>query len=425
MKIEVTDVSPVKKNMAIEAGPDVVRAERQAVLKRYAKEARVPGFRRGKVPLSVIEKRFAHEVAEDIKERLIARLYTEAVKEKGLSPLGDPALEEIIFEEDEPFRFKTSFEVIPDFKVDKYRGVEVKKPAVAVGDAEVEQALEELQQAHTKLVSEEGRKAGTGDVIVVDMEAAPEDGEEFRREGVMVEIGGTNNLPEFNDALEGATAGATLEFPVDYPEEYEHKPFAGKTVSYKIQVHEVKRREVPELDDEFAKDLGEFETLDALKERIREDLLHRRRHEAEHKTRDALIDKVLLENPIPLPEILVELEVNRRMEETVRMMFSQGMDPRTMEIDWKKIRDGHYDAARKSVHARLVLDAVAEQEELEVKSEEVQERIHMEAKRIGESPEKFKRTLSKEGGLEAVTNQLLREKSLDFLLSVANIQGEE
>ena len=134
---------------------------------------------------------------------------------------------------------------------------------------------------------------------------------------------------------------------------------------------------------------------------------------------------MLLENPIPLPDVLVEGEVQRRMEETVRMMFSQGMDPRTMEIDWKKIRDGHEERARKSVHARLVLDAVAKQENLDVKSEEVQDRINKEAERIGEKPEKFKRTLSKEGGLEAVANQLLREKSLDFLLSVANIQGEE
>jgi trigger factor len=251
MKIELSDVSPVKKNMAVSAGPDVIVTERKAVLRRYAKEAKVPGFRRGKVPLSVIEARFAKEVDEDVKERLVARLYTEAVKEKGLTPLGDPALEEVIYAENEPFSFKTSFEVLPEFELKKYKGVEARRPEVEVTDKEVDDSLEELRQAQTKLVSEEGRKASTGDVVVADVEGVPEDGEPYNREGVMLEIGGTSNLPEFNDALEGAGAGDELEFPVSYPEEYEHKPLAGKTVQYKMKIHEVKRKEVPELDDEF------------------------------------------------------------------------------------------------------------------------------------------------------------------------------
>jgi len=425
MKIELNDVSAVKKNMAIEAGPEVVKTERKSVLQRYAREAKVPGFRRGKVPVSVIEARFAKEVDEDVKERLVARLYTEAVRDKGLTPLGDPALEEVVYAENEPFSFKTSFEVLPEFELTKYQGVEVRRDAVEVTEKEVDESLEEIRQAQTKLVSEEGRKAATGDVVVADVEGVPEDGEAYTREGVMLEIGGTSNLPEFNDALEGAGAGDELEFPVSYPEEYEHKPLAGKIVQYKMKIHEVKRKEVPELDDEFAKDLGECDTLADLRKRIHDSMLLRKKHEAEGKTQQAIIDKVLLENPIPLPDILVEGEIQNRMEETVRMMFSQGMDPRTMEIDWKKIRDGQEEGARKSVHARLVLDAIARLEDLEVEEPEINDRIKIEAQRIGESPEKFKRALLQEGRMEVIRSQILREKSLDFLVSVANIQGEE
>ena len=425
MKIELKNVSPVRKEMIVEAAADEVAREKEGLLRRYAREAKIPGFRPGKAPLAVIRARFGREVDEDLKERLVARLYTEAIREKGLSPLGDPALKEVTLEEGRPFRFETTFEVTPEFTPKSYREVEVRRPAAEVTDQDVESSLGDLQQAHTRFVTDEGRAAGTGDVVVADVEGTPEGGEAFKRERVVLEVGATNSLPEFNENLEGATAGAKLEFAVQYPEEYDAKDIAGKTVDYKLEVHEIKRREVPELDDEFAKDLGEFESLDQLRARIREDLLERKKAESDAAVRQSLLDKVLLENPIPLPDVLVDSETRHRLEDMVRLMAQQGVDPRSADVDWKALRERQEEPARKSVHARLVLDAIARAESIEVADEEIDERIGKEAERIGETAQKLRARMEKHDGLEAFKIQVVREKSLDFLMSVANIQDEE
>jgi len=425
MKIEVTDVSPVRKNMAIEADATEVAQERKDVLRRYAQQARIPGFRPGKAPMKVIQARYAKELDEDLKERLVARLYSEAIREKDLRPLGDPALEDLSLEEGKPFRFTTSFEVVPVFTLKDYRDVEIRRPSVQVGPDEVSGTLEELREAHAKFVSEEGKAAETGDVIVADLHGTPEGGKAFQKERAMIMVGATDHLPRFNESLEGATAGSTLEFSVPYPDAYEREELAGKSVDYRLDVHEVKRREVPDLDDEFAKDMGDFESLDALRDRIREDLLKRKRLEAEQAVRQSVVDKVLLENAIPLPERLVEEEIRNRLEEMVRMMVSQGVDPRSEKLDWKRLREHQEDPARKSVHARLVLDAVAEAEGIGVENPEVDERLRTEAEKIGETYEKLRARLQKDHRLETFKIQMVREKSLDFLVSVANIHGEE
>jgi trigger factor len=425
MKIEITDVSPVRKKMAVEAAPDEVAHERDVVLRRYARQVRIPGFRPGKAPLEVIRARFGREVDEDLKERLVARLYGEAIREKGLHPLGDPVLEDVSLEEGEPFRFRTTFEVLPEFTPKSHHGIEVRKPAVRVTDQDVGSALEEVRQAHTRFVTEEGRAAATGDVLVVDLEGRPEGGEPFHRERVLMEVGASTNLPEFNDNLEGATAGSTREFTVRYPEKYEAENLAGRTVAYTVVIHEVKRREVPELDDEFAKDIGDFQSLDALRGKIREDLTARKRAEAEQAVRQATLDKVLLENPIALPDVLVQEEIRHRLEDIARMMVQQGVDPRNADVDWKALREKQENGARRTVHARLVLDAIARTEGLAVDDAALEERLRADAEKIGEAYVKLRARLEKQGALEALRNQILREKSLDFLTSVANIQVEE
>jgi trigger factor len=425
MKIEVQDLSPVKKSLAVEADAEELTRESEAAVRRVARQARVPGFRPGKVPLDVVRKRYAREIEEDVRERLLTRLYSDATRETGLRPLGDPTLEELTHEEGKPFRFKTTFEVLPALEVKDYRGVEVREPEIQVSDEDVDKALEELRQAQTRLVSEEGRNASVGDVVVADVVGTPEQGEVFRRERAFLEVGASDNLPDFNQGIEGAAAGEAREFPVVYPAEYEGKSLAGKRVVFEVKVHEVKRREVPDLDDEFAKDLGDFDNLQALKDRIRSDLEERRRSEARRAVRDAVLDKVLLENPVALPDVLVEDEIRHRLEDLVRMLMLQGMDPRKVELDWKQLRDRQEEPARKAVHARLVLDALAAQEKIEVSDDDVEARLREEAARTGEAYESVVAKIQKAGGLQAVKDQMVRERSLDFLTSVANIRGEE
>lgn len=425
MKIEVTDLSAVKKTLVVEAEPEELARETEDSVRRIARQARIPGFRPGKAPIAVIRNRFQSEIEEDVRERLVSRLYAAAAREKGLRPIGDPVLEELTHESDKPFRFKTTFEVLPELEPKNYKGLEAREGSSRVGDQAVDEALGGLRDAHARYATEEGRAAQTGDIVVADVDETPEGGEADRRERAMIEVGLTQQLPAFNDALHGAVAGADLQFTVRYPDEHPSPRLAGKDVRYVMKVHEVKRREVPELDDEFAKDMGDFESLAALKDRIRADLEARRAAEVRAAVRQSVLDKALLENPVALPDVLVEDELRHRLEDMVRALVMQGIDPRQEDFDWKALRDRQEEPARKTVHARLLLDAVARTEDLQVSAEELDGRLRAEAQRLGETHEALVAKIEKSDGLQALKIQMVREKTLDFLTSVANIQKAE
>ncbi|MDH3626599.1 MAG: trigger factor [Acidobacteriota bacterium] len=425
MKVELTDHSVVKKSLKIEVPADIIDDELKNTVREYAKKARIPGFRAGKVPLDLVRNRFRKEIREDVRDRVVSRYYHEATKEKGLQPLGEPTLEDLEFEDGKPLSFKTTFEIMPPIELNEYKELEGTRPSTTVDDEEIEKSLEEIRQARANLIAEEGRAASTGDVVVGDLRGEPEDGEAFEKERMMIELGSADSLPAFNDALEGVKAKETKEFTVQYPDDYGSEIVAGKSVKYKVVVHEVKRRELPELDDEFAKDLGDFETLDALRARIREDLESRKTQQADREMRQSLMDKLLLANPIVLPEVMVEAEVRQRLEETVRQMMQQGMDPQSAEVDWAEMRKRMEEPARMTVHGKLLLDEIARQETLEVSNDEMDQRIVRDAAQMGVEPEAAKDQLSQHGAMQALKNQLLREKSLDLIASVANIKNEE
>jgi trigger factor len=425
MKIEITDLSPVKKSLAVEVDAEEVSKETEAVLRRYTGQVRLPGFRQGKAPADLVRKRFAKEIDDDVRERLISRLWREATSEKGLIPLGDPVLEDLKHERGMPFGFKTTFEVLPRFEVKDYRGVEAKAPVSRVEDRDVDEALESIRQSHARYVVDEARLAEPGDIIVADLDEQPEGEDAKKRERMVLEVGAPGNPEPFNARILGAKAGATLAFTADYTAENAPSALAGKTVSYRILVHEVKRKEVAPLDDELARDLGDFADLDALKSRVRSDLGERKAALSRSAVRQAILDKVLEANPIPLPDVLVEEEIQHRLEDMVREMMFHGVDPRKAELDWKQLRDRNEEPARKIVHARLVLDAIASAEGVKVDRKDVDERLRREAERLSDSYDELRLRLSKSGGLQALETQMVREKSLDLITSIANIQGAE
>ena len=425
MRFDLTEQSPVKKSMAFEVDAEEISRETRAVLHGYAEKANIPGFRPGKAPLSMIHARFKKEVAEDVRERVMSRCFREAARERGLRPLGDPVVDEVQEAEGQPLRFKVSFEVLPEIEVRNYKGVEVRRPAVRVDEAEVDRTLEELRQSRARLIGADGRGAEPGDVLVCDVKGTPAEGQPFARERMFVEVGAEGNPPAFNEKLVGVRPGDDLDFTVEHAGREEAPEVAGKPVRYEIHVHEVKARQVPQLDDEFARDLGEFENLAALRARVHQDLEARKSREADQRVRQSVLEKVMVDNPTVLPDVLVEDEIRHRLEDIVRRMYVQGLDPEKVELDWKKLRDQQEDGARRSVHARLVLDAVARAEGLEVSAAEVQQRIKSDAQAIGEAYETVRKRLEDRGGSEVVRSQMLREKSLDLLTTVANIQNEE
>jgi trigger factor len=426
VKVDLTDLSPVKKQLAIEVSPDELDRELRTVLQAYARRARIPGFRPGKTPLELIRQRFRKEVEEDVRERLVARSFERAARERGLRPVGEASLDELTHEDGRPFAFKATFEVLPEIQPAGYRGLEVRRQSPRVTDAEVDQALEELRAARVRHVHEPGRHAQVGDIVVADLEGTPAEGEPFRQERAQIEVGAATNLPDLDRVLPGLAEGAEVELTVDYPPGYPVAALAGKRADLRLHVHEVKRRDLPALDDELARELGEeFQGLEDLRRRLREDLGARKSHQATLAVRQALLDKVLLANTVLLPEVLVEREIRQRLEEIARNLLLGGVDLEKAEIDWNALRQRQLEPARRAVHARLVLDAIAQAEQITVEPAEMDHRIQAEARRHGETPQRLRATLQKHGGEQTLRAQLLREKTLDYLSSVANIQGEE
>jgi len=425
MKIEMTDLSPVKKSLAIEVDAQEVSKETEAVLRRYAGQVRLPGFRQGKAPVDMVRKRFAKEIDDDVRDRLISRLWREATSEKGLIPLGEPILEDLKHAHGEPFQFKTTFEILPKFEAKDYRNVAATMPPSRVEEPEVTAALESIRQARARYVVDEARLAEPGDVIIADLTEQADGAEPKTRERMVLEVGGEGNPEEFNARISGARSGAALDFHVTYPPDHQPAELAGKRVHYALAVHEVKRKEIPPLDDELAKELGAFDSLAGLKERVLADLAERKAAISRSAVRQEILDKVLLANPVPLPDVLVEEEIQHRLEDMVREMMFHGLDPRKAELDWKQLRDRNEEPARKIVHARLVLDAIASAEGVVVDRNDLDARIHREAERIGEGYDELRLRLGKGGGLQALEAQMVREKSLDLITSIANIQGAE
>jgi trigger factor len=422
MKIDLTDVSPVRKEMSVEVPVEDVEREKDSLLKSYRAKARIPGFRPGKAPIDVVRKRFKKELEEDIRERVVSSSFVKAAREKGLQPLGDPALDDVSHEDGKPLTFKTTFEVMPEIEPKGFDEIEVTGQVADVKDEDVQEALEQLQKSRVQLVAEEGRLAEQGDVVYIKVTGTPDEGEPFSQERLPIEIGAENNIKQFNEKLVGAGVGGKLEFPVEYPKSYGAENLAGRRVEYAVEVLEVKKPVLPALDDEFAKDLGDFDDLEALKVKIREDLEGRKKHESDMAIRQSVLDKVLIKNPVVLPDVLVEREIHRRLEELVRNMYMQGVDPEKEKIDWVDVRKKQEEPARKAVHARLILDAVARKEEVTIEAKELDERIQEDAKQMGQSPEALRAKLKEHHGTEALKAQMVREKALDYLTSVANIQ---
>ena len=433
MKTELTDVSETQKTITIEIPSDVVDAEIDRVAKDYGKQARIPGFRPGKAPATIIKRRFKDQILHDVAQDLIPRAVDDALRERGVEAVDTPDVRDVTVEEGRPLTFTASFDTVPAFEPGDLSTITLQRAAVAIDDEAVNGALQRLRDRGARFEPVEGRGVDHGDTVVLDLE---------RREGgrrsdsdepnlrppvadkhtdVSIELGAKSNPPGFDEQLLGLEAGATKSFVIHYPQDYPIGELANSDVSYTVTVKGLKRRVLPELDDEFAKDLGEFDTLDALKTRIREDLEHEAKHEAERTLRADLMKQLAPRVPFEVPTSLVEREIDRRIEEFARRLMDQNVDPRQAGIDWNAFRESQREVARNTVAAALVLDEVTRREQIAVSDDEVEREVATYAERTGRTPTAVRAALEKEGGLSRIAAGLRREKSIDFVMSRAKI----
>lgn len=426
MKTEFVDVNETRKNVRVEIPTDVVNAEIDRIARDYSRKARVPGFRPGKAPARVIKQRFKEQILHDVAHDLIPRAMDDALREKGVEPVDTPDIRDVIVEEGRPLTFTASFDTLPPFEPGDYSTVSLHRASSTVDNEAVEQALQRLRNRAGRFEPVEGRGVDRGDTVIVDLQrhatapaggAAPDKGETHA--DVSVEFGAKANPPGFDEQLLGLEPGATKTFTLHYPPDYAITELADTDVTYTITVKSLKRRVLPELDDEFAKDLGEFETLDALRARVREDLEHEARHAAEREVRAELMKQLATRLPFEVPASLVEREIDRRLEDFARRLADQNIDPGQAGVDWNAFRESQREVAREAVASALVLDELARHEKLDAADEDVEREIARYAERTGRAPAAVRAGLEKEGGLSRVRAGLRREKAVEFALSKA------
>jgi len=424
MKTEFTDVSETQKTLTIEIPSDVVDAEIDKVARDYSRQARIPGFRPGKVPATVVKQRFREQILHDVSHTLIPKAVEEALQERGIEPIDAPNIKEVALREGQPLKFTAAIETVPAFDPGDLATVSLQRRPTVVTEDAIAQALEGLRTRAAKSEPVEGRPVADADTVVLDIERKDGEGESDKHENVSLELGAPVNPPGFDGHLIGMQPGEQKTFTVHFPADYAVKEMADTDVTYSVTLKEIRKRVVPELDDEFAKDLGEFDSLAALRDRVREDLQAEANEASERQVRTDLLKQLSERISFELPTSMVERETERRLEEFVRQLMQQNVDPRQAGIDWAQFREAQREPARAAVASALVLDEIARREGITVPSEDVDKEIERFALRAGRTPAALRAQLEKEGGLSRLVTGLRREKAVDLALSRATMRGE-
>ena len=438
MKTEFTDVSETRKNLSFEIPSDVVAAEVERVAKRYSRTARVPGFRQGKVPAQVVKQRYKDQILYDVAQDLIPRAVTDALTERGLAPVATPDIRDVVVEEGRPLTFVADFETLPPVDPGEYTGLTVRKPAAVLEVGDVDRAIDRLRQHAARWHPVEDRPAAAGDTLLLDLTRAVQPrriqlagepdlpartgdaGQPEHLQNVSVELGAGANPPDFDEHLTGASAGETKAFSVTYPADHPAKDLAGTSVDYVAAVKAIRRKELLPLDDEFAKEVSDVDTLEALRGRVQHDLQHEAEHDAEHRARHDMLQQ-LSSRVKAAPQVLVEAEIDRRLEELVRRLMEQGVDPSKANVDWPQFREAQRQPADETVRSTLALDEIGRREAIDVTDEDVAKEIERCAARSGRTPAAVRATLEKQDGLDRIRSGIRREKTMAWLMERATV----
>jgi trigger factor len=418
--------STTKREIQVEVPVAEVNRQTDSLIQKYQKVARIPGFRRGHVPASIIRQRFSEEIKTDMVEALVPRFFRQEAERLSLHPVSQPRVTDLHLHDGEPLRFKAAFEVLPEIKLEGYKELRADRPEIAVSEADVEQALSDLRERHAVFSPIEGRALADGDFAQVSLdgnpkaetksEPKPAEGQPVHMDEVLVEIAGKNTMPEFTEHLRGASSGDERTFDVAYPDDTQDKRLAGKTFSYTVKVQSIKQKSLPELNDEFAKQLGEFQTVDDLRKVVREQMESERKHEAEHASKEKLVGELIQRNDFEVPDSLIEQQIDIRIERGLRALATQGLTAEQMKkLDLSRLRGAQREQAIHDVKAALLLERVAEEENIQVGEEEFDRELESLARQSKQTSEAVRARLTRDGGLDRIRTRIRNEKTLEFL----------
>ncbi len=411
-----------KREIEVQVPAEDVARESDALIQKYQKLARIPGFRQGHVPASVVRQRFKQEIQNDVVDALVPRYFRKETERLGLIPVSQPRVTDLHVHDGEGLHFKASFEVMPEIKVEGYKELRAEHPEIAVAEQDVEDQLKALQEQKAAYSPVEDRPVADGDYAQVSLDGTPKQEDENTKpvhmDDVLVEIGGKNTMPEFTKNLRGANPGDERSFDVQYPEDFSDERLRGKTFAYKVKVNAIKQKSLPELNDNFAKELGEFTTLAEIRQKIREGMEHDRKHEAEREAKDKLLAELIRRNEFEVPEALVEHQIDLRLDRGLRALAAQGMRPEDMKkMDFGRLRAGQHDQAVQEVKASLLLEKIADTENIQVGDEEIDREVEALAKQTNQAADDIRARLTRDGALDRIRNRIRNEKALDLLYS--------
>jgi trigger factor len=397
-----------------------VEAETSRVVADVQKRAKLPGFRPGKAPATLIRKQFSGDIRQQVLEALIPKFLQQQVEAENLNIVGRPDVTEVHFHDGEPLRFKAEFEVVPEIELKDYKDVEVPYHDPEVTEEDVDKRIAEIREQKAQYVNVDPRPIEHGDHAVVALESlSGVEGEPVKSDEMVLEIGGTDTFDAFTENLTGLSPGDEKDFDVTYPEEYGSKRLAGKTVRFHATVKGIRRKELPELNDEFAQDLGDYRSVDELREAVRKSLFAQRQHEAQSEAKNKIVDQLVDSHDFPVPEVFVERQIQNRVEQSLRGLAEQGVDPRKLDLDWEKIKESQRDKALREVKASMLLSRIAERESIGAARDEVDAEVERIAKQRREVFAAVQMKLEKDGTIGRIASHIQTEKTLNFLFEHA------
>lgn len=420
------------REIEVEVPADEVSKTFKGVTKRYQKLARIPGFRAGKVPEALIRSKFAKELRQEVLDSLVSERFRKAIDEQQLRPISQPQLLDLQLHDGQPLKFKAAFEVAPVIDINGYDSVKISRPDVALTEDEYQAELARVLDSHATVEPvEDDRPLADGDWAEISFKGEVKDlaqtvteeglentgkNDPITGEDVLVEVGGKNTLPAFNEALRGAKVGQEMTFEAVYPQEFGEPRLAGQTVNYDVTVKAIKKKIFPERDAEFAKQLGNYESWDEFETKLREMAADRKKNALESQARDKMLDELVTRFQFPVPESFVQQQVDARLDRGLRALAQQGMTAEAMRrLNFAELREGQRSQALNEVKASLILDRIGEAENIEVSSEDLDRELLMLSLQSREPLETLRERLEKEGGLDRIREQMRREKTASVL----------
>lgn len=423
MKVDYVEEGSSLRHLDIELPPEDLQAEFDKEVARLSRTVRLPGFRKGKIPKDVVRARFRSDVLSHAVKDLVPNALSQALKERNLYPLDDPRISQLESELGKPLKFRASFEVMPEIEVRDYQGLEVEKPSTEVTDEQVDKAIEALREQNARFDPIEGRGAQDGDFVMGDLVERPTGGGKAEKhDGVSIEVGSDSYHPALHEQLQGAKPGDVLRFTASFPADHPNRSRAGKSFEAEFHLLELKEKVLPTADDEWAKDLGEYDTLAELSADLRKRAEERARHDDEQELRRRLLKKLVEANSFDAPSSLVELELDSRLEAVARDLYQRGIDPNSAGIDWQGLRHNEREAATEAVKSSLLLEKIADKEALTVSEEELSAEIERFAGALDKSASAVRAQMAKDGSLDRLRGRLRREKAVDFIKQHAKLQ---